>query len=146
MSETNQLYELTRMIDDKESMESDLSEIFANLREMVQKKYVHKLHHVVETQQRQVTEHPPREVTLLRALREFTTEDQRKNLDRMIDMTMMMNTATKMRKDLGAIAERTKPTQSLPGDVHARENEDQSLQTSAGVTNILLTLALMKII
>lgn len=148
MSEANQLYELTRMIDDKDKMQSDFSEILFALKEMLQKKYIHKLHHVVGQEQEHIKSHPPREVTLLRALREFTPYEQKGQMDKMIEMAMMMNTATKMRRDLTAMVNQSKPNYitDSKGQVHAMENAPESLEGAAGVTNILLTLALMKVI
>lgn len=150
MADTNQLYELTRMIDDKQTMESEFSDIFQTLRQMIQKKYVNKLHHVVESEQRDIKEHPPKEVNLLKAMREFTPPEQRQGFDRLIDMAMLMNTASKMRGDLSYIAEQSKPSvprgNELTGSLHAMENEPNTLEESANITGILLTMALMKMI
>lgn len=142
MPTNNQLVELTKLIGDKESMESDFSDIFLTLRDMLHKKYISKLYSVVDTQEKQVKEHPPKEIALLRALREFTPDTGRGNFDRMIDMAMMMNTAQSMQSDLHSITQQSNQLHTMSDG----KEIDDTIQNSASVAGILLTLALMKVI
>lgn len=147
MAENNEIYELTKLIGDREGFERDFSDIMGNFKEILQKKYISKLHTAANAQQNAVVEHPPKEVTLLRALREFADEPSKNQMNQLIDIMLFMNTVQSVQKNLSTL------TQSHAQTIHQMSNsedgapiEPDSFQASAQITGILLTMALAKII
>ncbi len=148
MSERNQLYELTRLIGDRSQLDQEVAEVFSVLRDTLQKRYVGKLHSAAEFEKRHAMEHTPREITLMKALREFTQEEQRPGIDRAIEMAFLMNTMQKVQEDLSSIAEEARPIYKMddasidPSKAQEMESKYSSARSSATVTGALLALAL----
>lgn len=145
MADKNGIYEITKLIGDKEGFEQDFSDIINSFKETLQKKYLSKLHSVANAQQSAVVEHPPKEVTLLRALREFTDESNKGQMNQMIDIMLFMNTVQNIQSNLSSL------TQSHAQTIHQMSNGDEpaepdTFQSNAQIAGILLTMALAKII
>lgn len=109
MPESNQMYELTKLLDTRTLIETDLTDLLKSLQDTLREKYVSRLHSVVNTNKEKVSAHPPKEAALLRAMKEFAPQEHRPHFDRMIDMVLMMNTMQNMHSNLMQIAEQSRP-------------------------------------
>lgn len=149
-TENNKILEITQLVQDKAGLENDFTQVMEMLHDKFQKKYVNKLYSVVGSEQDKVNNHPPKEVKLLRALKDFTPEEGKSNIDRIIEMMMFMNTARNMQGNIHTLTQSNtktlhqmsngEPTADMKKELEAQAAVEQSAQ----ITELLLTLALMK--
>ena len=88
--EKNDIYELSQLLGNQNGLENDFSQIITTLRDTLQKKYIQKLHATASARQNDVIEHPPREVTLLRAMKAFTNDIGKQQMDNMIQALLFL--------------------------------------------------------
>lgn len=93
--EKNDIYELSRLLGNKDGLENDFSQIMTMFRDTIQKKYLQKLHATANQRQNAVMEHPPKEVTLLRAMKAFTNDTGKQQMDNMIQALLFFTNDTK---------------------------------------------------
>lgn len=147
--EKNDIYELTRLMSDKDGLQNELTEMMDILRDTLQKKYVNKIHAAARERKDEAFAHPPKEVTLLRALKAFTNEDSAGQLDNMIQTLLFVNTIRKINEGVSALSS---PQPQLLQAMSSGENSDAPttdqtiVSEHAQATGILLTLALANII
>ena len=142
----NELYELTRLIEDREGLQNDFTKVMELFRETLHKKYVTKIHAAANAQQDAVVEHPPKEVTLLRAMRAFTDETGQDKMDNIIQTLLFMNTVRNINEKVSDLTEgknQMLQTMSSEGNLPA---EPEFSENSTRITGLLLTLALAKVI
>lgn len=142
----NDIYELAKLLNNSEGMHEDLSQLLGVFRDGLQKKYVKKIHATAVSQQDAVVEHPPKEVTLLRAMRAFADEGRRDQMDQAIQMLLMMNTIRNVNENITTLAQ-SKPqllqTMSADGTKSAPTQENTEIsEESAKMAGLLITLAL----
>lgn len=146
----NDIYELTKLLYNQEGLENDIAEVLSMFQENLQKKYVKKIHATANAQQESVVEHPPKEVTLLRAMRAFTDDNGKQRMDNMIQTILMMNTVKKINdsvSDLSSSKSQLLQTMSSEGTSAEQISEEADIpEGSAKMTGLLLTLALANII
>ena len=138
MSE-NTLYTLARSLQQTGSLEQNLSQSLFHLREAVEKEYLQKIRIAADAEKSFAIEHPPREVTLLRALSAFTDENGKEQIDRMAQGLLFLHTLQHVQQNVqdltsGSLLE----ARSTEGPL----TEEFPSAHSARMAGFLLTLAL----
>lgn len=81
MSE-NTVYTLAKTLQKTDGLEKDFAQMLSALRDTVEKEYLLKIRSAANAETAFAKEHPPKEVTLLRALSAFMDESGQAQLDR----------------------------------------------------------------
>lgn len=144
--EKNDIIELTQLLQDGGGLENELTEVMGVLRETLEKKYIKKIHAAARARQEETVSHPPKEVTLLRAMKAFTDESGRTQMDGIIQALLLMNTIQNINESV--------TTLSSPGLLQAMSSGGQPTTDTAEVlpdkdarlTGLLMTLALTNMI
>lgn len=84
MQENNIIYEITQKIQDKEIVENDMKEAFLLVTDLFKKKYINKLESEVKNRLDFIKKNPPKEITLLNAIKPFLNENSHENIDNAI--------------------------------------------------------------
>lgn len=142
----NDIIELTQLLQDGGGLENELTEVMGVLRETLEKKYIKKIHAAARARQEETVSHPPKEVTLLRAMKAFTDESGRSQMDGMIQALLLMNTIQNINESVATL--------SSPGLLQAMSSGGQSPVDTAEIlpdkdarlTGLLMTLALTNMI
>ena len=92
MSE-NTVYTLAKTLQKTDGLEKDFAQMLSALRDTVEKEYLLKIRSAANAETAFAKEHPPKEVTLLRALSAFMDEGGRAQLDRMTKGLMFLHPA-----------------------------------------------------
>jgi len=90
--EQNMVYELAKTLQQTEGLEKDFLEMATSLREAIEKNYVQKIQLAAGDQKAFAVEHPPKEVTLLRAIAPFLDESGRGQINNITRSLLMMHT------------------------------------------------------
>lgn len=99
------ILELARLFGAKDGLESDLYETAEFLRQNIMNKYVTKINRTLTSKEKSIVENPSREVTLLRALKNYAGEDARSGIERAIEAINFVNTARGIQSEVGQAAE-----------------------------------------
>ena len=91
MSE-NTVYTLAKTLQKTDGLEKDFAQMLSALRDTVEKEYLLKIRSAANAETAFAKEHPPKEVTLLRALSAFMDESGQAQLDRMTKGLMFLHT------------------------------------------------------
>ena len=114
------------------------------IRDTIQKKYLQKLHATANQRQNAVMEHPPKEVTLLRAMKAFTNDTGKQQMDNMIQALLFLQTIQNINQDVSLLLENKEQTlQAMEADQSAAP---LSFDNHTRMTGLLVTLALANII
>ena len=142
--EKNDIYELSRLLGNKDGLENDFSQIMTMFRDTIQKKYLQKLHATANQRQNAVMEHPPKEVTLLRAMKAFTNDTGKQQMDNIIQALLFLQTIQNINQDVSLLLENKEQTlQAMEADQSAAP---LSFDNHIRMTGLLVTLALANII
>lgn len=99
MSENN-LYDLARTLQQTEGLQRDFSRMFSSLRDTIEKEYLLKIRSAANQEKAFAVEHPPREVTLLRALSAFADEPGRRRIDQMAHSLLFLHSIRNVQKNV----------------------------------------------
>ena len=138
MSENN-LYTLARSLQKTDSLQQDLSRMLSDLRESVEKDYLQKIRLAADAEKSLAVEHPPREVTLLRALSAFTDENGKEQIDRLSQSLLFLHTLRHIHQNVQTLS-----SGNLLEARNAGSSEEMPAPHSAQMAGFLLTLALME--
>jgi len=142
--ENNDIYELSQLLGNQNGLESDFSQIMTTLRETLQKKYIKKLHATASARQNDVIEHPPREVTLLRAMKAFTNDSGKQQMDNMIQALLFLQSIQNVGQDVSfLLANKEQTLQAMGAD---QATAPIQFDTTTRMTGLLITLALANVI
>ncbi len=138
MSE-NTLYALARTLQQTNGLERDFNRMLSALRDTVEAEYVQKIRTAAKTEKNFSVEHPPKEVTLLRALSAFADEKGRAQIDRMTQSLLFLHTMQHIHQNVQELsAGNLLEARSAEGG----PAEDSPSAHSARLAGLLLTLAL----
>ena len=142
--EKNDIYELSQLLGNQNGLENDFSQIITTLRDTLQKKYIQKLHATASARQNDVIEHPPREVTLLRAMKAFTNDNGKQQMDNMIQALLFLQSIQNVGQDVSyLLANKEQTLQAMGAD---QSSAPIQFDSSTRMTGLLITLALANVI
>ncbi len=142
--ENNDIYELSQLLGNQNGLGNDFSQVMTTLRETLQKKYIQKLHAAAQARQNDVIEHPSREVTLLRAMKAFTNESGKQQMDNMIQALLFLQSIQNVGQDVSyLLANKEQTLQAMGAD---QASAPIQFDSTTRMTGLLLTLALANVI
>jgi len=100
MSENNTIYEIAQIMSRPSVMQKDMQEATALVMNLFQEKYFGKLNKAIERHHTNCMKKPSKEVQLLKSMKPFMPEDKKHQMDRIIDMMVLMDTAGLIKTDL----------------------------------------------
>lgn len=138
MSE-NTIYALARTLQQTSGLEQDFNQMLSSLQNTIETEYLQKIRTAAKTEKNFSVEHPPKEVTLLRALSAFTDEKGREQLDRINQSLLFLHTMQHIQQHVQAL--------SAGNLLEARSTNSNAAEElpsahSARMAGLLLTLAL----
>lgn len=86
MQENNLIYEITQQMQNKETVQNDIKEAVSLVADLFKKKYINKIEMEIQNEIKNIEKTPPKEVTLLNALKPFFNEDLHNNIDNTINL------------------------------------------------------------
>lgn len=138
MSE-NTVYTLAKTLQKTDGLEKDFSQMLSALQDTIEKEYLLKIRSAANAETAFAKEHPPKEVTLLRALSAFVDEGGKQQLDRMTKGLMFLHTLQHIQRGVSDFSEGTLlAARSTEGGT----TEEPPSPRSAKMAGLLLTLAL----
>lgn len=138
MSEST-VYALAQTLQKTDGLEKDFSQMLSSLQDTIEKEYLLKIRSAANNEKTFAKEHPPKEVTLLRAMSAFMDEGGRAQLDRMTKGLMFLHTLQHIQRGVADFSEgNLLAARSAEGGT---VEELPSMQ-SARMAGLLLTLAL----
>lgn len=135
MPESN-VFTLAKTLQQTDGLERDFSQMFSNLRDTIEKEYLLKIRSAADREKALAVEHPPREVTLLRALSAFTDEAGKRQIDQMTRGLLFLHSIQNVQRGLSDF--------SASGNLLETRSADSTLPSahSAQMAGLLLFLAL----
>lgn len=140
MSENN-IYTLARSLQQTSGLEQNLQQMLSALRSNIETEYLQKIRSAAKAEKSFSVEHPPREVTLLRALSAFTDDRGKEQIDRMTHSLLFLHSMQQIQQNVQTLSNgNLLEIRSAEG----RSAEDLPSASSARMAGLLLTLALME--
>ena len=137
--EQNLVYELAKTLQKTEGLEKDFLEMATTLRESIEKNYVQKIQMAAGCQKDFCFDHPPKEVTLLRAMAPFLDEGSRGQIHDICRSLLFMQTIKNVNENVSCITQ--------DGALIAARSSDGSEGNlnpqSAQIAGLLMSIALM---
>jgi len=87
------IYEITKLMENKDTIQNDLNEAISIMRNIFYKKYIQKFQQALDEHRQMAKEQSSKEVNLLKALKPFLGDDSKNSIDRIIDFMYTINTA-----------------------------------------------------
>ena len=138
MSE-NSIYTLARTLQHTDNLQKDLRQMFSTLQQNIETNYLQKIRNAARNEKTFSVEHPPREVTLLRALSAFTDETGRQQIDRMTQSLLFLHSLQHIQQNVQQFSDGSLLAARSAEGTPAEEMPPLS---SAQLAGFLLTLAL----
>ena len=139
MSEHN-VYTLAKTLQNTSGLEQNLSQMLAALKETLEKDYLHKIHTAADSEKSFAIEHPPKEVTLLRAMSAFLDENGKQQIDRMTQGLLFLHTLQHIQQGVENFGQNGTLLAARSAD-GTTDTDPPSVQ-SARMAGLLLALAL----
>lgn len=138
MSE-NTIFTLARTLQQTNGLEQDFARMLSSLKDSIETEYLQKIRDAASAEKQLSVEHPPREVTLLRALSAFTNDNGKEQIDRMTRSLLFLHSMQHIQQNVQSL--------SAGNLLEARSNkgnpqDDLPSPQSTEMAVLLLTLAL----
>ena len=137
----NTLYTLARSLQNTNHLQRDFSEMLSSLQHTIETEYLQKIRTAARNEKSFSVEHPPKEVTLLRALSAFTDETGRDQIERMTQSLLFLHTMQQIRQDVQTFSSgnllEARSAEGLPA-------EELPSARSVQMAGLLLTLAMLE--
>lgn len=135
----NTIYSLASSLQQTSGLEQNLHQMLSSLKSTIESEYLQKIRIAAKNEKSFSIEHPPREVTLLRALSAFADERGQDQLDRITQSLLFLHTMQHIQQNVQEL--------SAGNLLAARSAEGQSPEElpsahSARMAGLLLSLAL----
>ena len=137
----NTLYTLARSLQQTSGLEQNLQQMLSSLKGTIESDYLQKIRTAAKNEKAFYVEHPPREVTLLRALSAFTDDRGREQLDRMTQSLLFLHTMQHIQQN---VQELSSGNLLAARSAEGGPTEDLPSARSAQMAGLLLTLAMME--
>lgn len=138
--ERNMVYELAKTLQHTDGLERDFQEMASSLRDVIEKNYIQKIQMAAGTQKALAVEHPPKEVTLLRAIAPFLNENGKGQMQELSRSLLIMHTLQNVNSSVASITEDGALLAARSSD-GAFENLDPQ---SAKIAGLLMALAVVE--
>ena len=139
MSEQS-VYSIAKTLQNTDALEQYLAQMFSVFRDTLEKEYLLKIRSAADREKAFAAEHPPKEVTLLRAMSAFTDDSGKQQIQRMTQSLLFLHTLQHIRQSVEDFGQN--------GTLLAARSADGSIDTdppsmqSARMAGLMLALAL----
>lgn len=134
------MYSLAKTLQNTNGLERELGNMLSGFRDTLEKDYLLKIRSAADFEKNLAHAHPPREVTLLRALSAYMDEGGRQQVDRMAKSLLFLHTMQQIRQDVSALSVgNLLEARSAEG---AAEAEEALSPQSAQLAGLLMAMAL----
>jgi len=99
----SKIYEIAQMINNRSTVENDLSEAKSMITKMFHDKYINKMHTAIIEKHDYSYNNPTKEVNLLNALKPFIVESKHTKLEQAIEMLTFMNTVSNIKSEVAPV-------------------------------------------
>ena len=135
------VYSLAKTLQNTGGLEQDFQKMLSDFRDTIEKDYLLKIRSAADFEKNMAASHPPREVTLLRALSAFLDEGGKQQVDRMAKSLLFLHTMQHIQQGVtdlsaGNLLEARSTNGAIPSD------EIQPSLQSAQMAGLLMTLVL----
>lgn len=137
--ERNMIYDLAKTLQQTEGLEKDFLEMTTSLKEAIEKNYIQKIQLAAGDQKAFCVEHPPKEVTLLRAIAPFLDEGGRGQIREITRSLLFLHSLQDVNQNVASITQEG-------GLLAARsaDGTDENLNPQAAkIAGLLMSIALM---
>ena len=139
MSE-NTVYTLAKTLQNTSALEKDFSQMLSALQNNIEKEYLLKIRSAADQERAFAVEHPPREVTLLRALSAFADDNGRQQIDRMTRSLLFLHTLQQVQRRVDDFSLTGNLLEARSAD--GTKDPDPPSARSARMAGLLLALTL----
>ncbi len=136
------VYTLAKALQNTSALERDFTQMLSALQDTVEKEYLLKIRSAANEEKALAVEHPPKEVTLLRALSAFTDEGGRQQIDRMTHGLLFLHTLQQVQQRVADFSVTEAHLAARSADATS-ESEPPSAR-SAQMAGLLLALTLIE--
>ncbi len=137
--ERNLIYELAKTLQKTDGLEKDFLEMSTSLREAIEKNYIQKIQMAAGNQKAFAVEHPPKEVTLLRAIAPFLEEGSRKQLHELTRSLLFMHSLQGVNQSVASLTQDGGLIAARSADGTGEDLNPQAAQ----IAGLLMSIALM---
>lgn len=141
MSE-NTVYSLAKTLQNTSALERDFSQMLSSLQDTIEKEYLLKIRSAANQEKTFAVEHPPREVTLLRALSAFTDDNGKQQIDRMTHSLLFLHTLQQVQQRVEDFSQAGTLLEARSAD--GSSDAVQPSPRSAQMAGLLLALTLLE--
>lgn len=132
--EENRIYDLVRLINNHDDIDTELIAAAENINGILRRKYVSRLYSAAEESRKEAEMHPSREAALLKALKMYAGGEKADAIERVIGVVNMADTIGNINRNL----------KSMGGDVSVLSNDgERGSKRAAAVTKALMIMALL---
>lgn len=103
--EENTVYHLAQTLQNTQELQDTFSNLQHTLYDMVEKNYIQKVQTAARAERDMTIEHPPKEVTLLRAFAPFTDEKGQKRIQEICQSLLFLQTMGNIRRNVEHLTE-----------------------------------------
>lgn len=135
------VYSLAKTLQNTNGLEKNVAQILSDFQDTIERDYLLKIRSAADFEKNLAHAHPPREVTLLRALSAYMDEGGKQQLERMTKSLLFLHTMQQIQQDVSALsAGNLLEARSADGTI----DPDEPLPSprSAQLAGLLMTLAL----
>ncbi len=134
------VYTIAKTLHNTSGLEQNLAQMLSAFRDTVEKEYLHKIRSAADSEKAFAVEHPPKEVTLLRAMSAFMDDNGRQQIDRMTQGLLFLHTLQHIQQGVDGFGQNGTLLAARSADGNA-DTDSPSVQ-SARMAGLLLALAL----
>lgn len=135
----NSIYTLAHTLQQTNSLQNELHQMFSALQNHIETNYLQTIRTAARNEKNFSVEHPPKEVTLLRALSAFTDETGRRQIDRMTQSLLFLHSLQHIQQNVQQFSDgnllAVRSAEGIP-------SEEMPSHQAAQLAGLLLTLAL----
>ncbi len=132
---------LAKTLQNTNGLEQDLAKVLSGFRDTIEKEYLLKIRSAADFEKNLATAHPPREVTLLRAVSAFMDEGGKQQIERMTKSLLFLHTLQHIQQGVADLSAGNL-LEARSSDGTADPEEVLPSPHSAQMAGLLMTLAL----
>ena len=132
--EKNRIYDLVRLINNHDDIDTELIAAAENINGILRRKYVSRLYSAAEESRKEAEAHPSKEAALLKALKMYAGGEKAEVIERVIGVVNMADTIGNINRNL----------RSVGGEVFTLSSDgERGNKRAAEVTKALMIMALL---
>lgn len=119
MSDKSTIYEITKLMENKDALQNDLNEVVTMVKDVFYQKYIQKFQTALDEQKNLTKKQSSKEVQLLTAIKPFMNKNSHESIDEIINIMYTLNTAQSIDKEIKKCSNNTIYSTCTNNVVHA---------------------------